>query len=144
MYKAFTIFTILLFAFGCTALSSQQLTQADNASNAANLTNESMHGVLSCLQKYGLTDKFTFFIYADWCPYCAKMKPWVQQLQEKHNIVWINAENSSAVKIISECLSGIAQLKYIPEFVCPANGESHIGAFASIEEMDSFMTKCEE
>ncbi|MEM3408407.1 MAG: thioredoxin domain-containing protein [Candidatus Micrarchaeia archaeon] len=84
-----------------------------------------------------------YFIYADWCPHCQKMKPWVTQLEkEGYLFIRIDSQNRDAVNLARECLTGIAQLKYIPEFVCPSNKQSHVGEFASIEEMKSFVSSC--
>ncbi|MEM3455516.1 MAG: thioredoxin family protein [Candidatus Micrarchaeia archaeon] len=84
-----------------------------------------------------------YFIYADWCPHCQKMKPWVTQLEnEGYLFVRIDSQNQDAVNLARECLNGIAQLKYIPEFACPSNKQSHVGEFASIEEMKRFVSSC--
>ena len=106
-------------------------TQINNQTNSLQTTN------ISC------KNNAVYFIYADWCPHCQKMKPWVQQLEsENYQLVRIDSQNQDAVKTTKTCLSGIAQFKYIPEFVCPATKESHVGEFASIDEMRQFIAKC--
>lgn len=84
-----------------------------------------------------------YFIYADWCPHCQKMKPWVSQLEsEGYLFTRIDSQSQDAINTAKECLTGIAQLKYIPEFVCPANKKDHVGEFASIDEMKAFVAEC--
>lgn len=84
-----------------------------------------------------------YFIYADWCPHCQKMKPWVAQLEsEGYMFVKIDSQNQESVNLAKECLTGIAQLRYIPEFVCIANKKNHVGEFASIDEMKAFVSAC--
>lgn len=136
MQKILPMFAILLLLCGC-------VTTFWHADLTTKKTNSTAIEADECLQKYNLTGASTFFIYADWCPHCAKMKPWVEQLQRKHNVIWIDVANSSAMEIVSECLPGIVQLRLIPEFVCPRTGESKIGEFSTVNEMEDFMTKCE-
>jgi len=95
----------------------------------------------ACLQNHGV-NKDIIFIYADWCPHCAKMKPWVQQLTE-FDVYWAPASDSSVVGMLKECLSGVAELKYIPEFVCVKNGRDKVGEFYSIDEMKEFFKNCQ-
>jgi len=84
-----------------------------------------------------------YFIYADWCPHCQKMKPWVQQLEQQgYYFTKINSEDSNAISQAVECLKGIVEFKYIPTFVCISNKQSHVGEFSSIEEMKAFATAC--
>jgi thiol-disulfide isomerase/thioredoxin len=84
-----------------------------------------------------------YFIYADWCPHCQKMKPWVQQLEQQgYYFTKINSEDSNALSQAVECLKGIVEFKYIPTFVCISNKQSHVGEFSSIEEMKAFATAC--
>jgi len=84
-----------------------------------------------------------YFIYADWCPHCQKMKPWVQQLEQQgYYFTKINSEDSNALSQAVECLKGIVEFKYIPTFVCISNKQSHVGEFSSIEEMKAFASAC--
>ena len=83
------------------------------------------------------------FIYTDWCPHCKNMKPWVKELEsEGYNITWINAGNKDDIKIATKCMEGVAQLRYVPEFVCLSKKVNKIGAFSSKEEMKSFFDNC--
>ncbi|MCS7109470.1 MAG: thioredoxin family protein, partial [Candidatus Micrarchaeota archaeon] len=89
--------------------------------------------------------KKVYFIYADWCPHCQRMKPLVSQLEnEGYQFVKIDSQNPDAVNLAKECLTGIAQLKYIPEFVCISNRQTHVGAFSNIDEMRKFVSNCNQ
>lgn len=84
-----------------------------------------------------------YFIHADWCPHCQKMKPLVQQLEgEGYKFFWAESGNKSAIDLAASCLQGIAQMKYIPEFACISNSKSHVGEFGSIDEMRAFADEC--
>ena len=84
-----------------------------------------------------------YFIYADWCPHCQKMKPMATQLaSEGYKFVMVNSQDGSALSAAKDCLGGIAQLQYIPEFVCMGNAKDHVGEFASIDEMRAFAEAC--
>lgn len=119
------------------------LNSSDENNNSGNITsNPTTNPGLEAV-KTNCEAKKVYFIYADWCPHCQKMKPWVTQLEnEGYLFVKIDSQNQDAVNLARECLTGIAQLKYIPEFVCPSNKQSHVGEFASIEEMKSFVSSC--
>jgi thiol-disulfide isomerase/thioredoxin len=120
------LLAFLLFLFGCIGTGNGGSTQIDNASAS-----------ISCS---GIN---LVFIYSDWCPHCAKMKPWVKELMaEGYNVTWINVEDKNGVRIATECLEGIAQLRYIPEFVCTNKKIDKVGEFASKEDMRIFFDNC--
>jgi hypothetical protein len=105
--------------------------------------NNSIEDINTCLARYSLTNKNVFFIYSDTCTYSNEMKPWVQQLEGKGNsFVWVNTKNSSAMQIVTTCLSGILRYEGTPEFICPANEKSFTGAFSSINELEDFVINC--
>ncbi|MET1124441.1 MAG: thioredoxin family protein, partial [Archaeoglobaceae archaeon] len=52
-----------------------------------------------------------YFFYSDYCPHCAEVKPYVEEVASKYDITFCNVANMS-----DECLS-IAeklQVKYVP------------------------------
>lgn len=112
-----------------------------NASSGKNASNAILD-IPSCLSDRGIPMSI-IFIYADWCPHCQKMKPWVQQLEDKgYKVFETNVQNSTEVQNIRDCLSGIAELKYVPEFICPINKQDHVGEFETIDEMEQFIANC--
>jgi thiol-disulfide isomerase/thioredoxin len=134
--------------FGCVGQNGLLSTTPDvkpaennTVSNSNGSVNTASNDPVSCLAKYGMSG--VVFIHADWCPHCQNMKPLVQQLQsEGYKVVMANTADKPALDQVKECLSGVAQMKYIPEFVCPANKEDHVGEFANIEEMRAFFERC--
>lgn len=118
------------------------VTNFSKNSSTTDLTDGMESTPTACLAKYGI-DEGVVFIYADWCPHCQDMKPLVQQLQREGFSVYLApSTNSTVVGYLRECLSGIAQLRYIPEFVCPSNGKSKVGKFSNIDEMRAFFQAC--
>lgn len=81
-----------------------------------------------------------YFIYADWCPHCQRMQPLVSDLQSKgYRFVKVSVDNVSSVE---NCLADIAQLKYVPEFVCIFLKKDHVGEFTNESEMRAFADDC--
>lgn len=134
--------------FGCVGSGGLLSTTPDvkpaennTVSNPNGSVNTASNGPSSCLAKYGMEG--VVFIHADWCPHCQNMKPLVEQLQsEGYKVVMANTADKTILGQVSECLSGVAQMKYIPEFVCPKNKEDKVGEFASIDEMRAFFERC--
>ena len=147
-----------IFASGCISgipTNSQYLdqTSAGNQDNyVANSSANSTHSVQNATEtntaiQNQVDEKCkknrVYFIYSDWCSHCQKMKPWVDRLeQEGFEFIRVNAQDSAAVSDARTCLDGVAQLRYIPEFVCMGNGQDHVGEFATINEMRAFALSC--
>jgi len=97
----------------------------------------------SCLANYGISKDTVFFIYSDTCYYSKNMIPWVQQMEsEGYKFLWADTTNASAIQIASTCLSGILRYEGTPEFICPSNGNSRVGAFSSLSELEGFANNC--
>jgi len=81
-----------------------------------------------------------YFVHADWCPHCQKMAPWVADLETQgYRFVSVTSDNLASMK---DCLAGIAQMQYIPEFVCISNKQDHVGEFADENELKAFADAC--
>jgi thiol-disulfide isomerase/thioredoxin len=81
-----------------------------------------------------------YFIHADWCPHCQKMAPWVADLgTQGYAFVSVTTENLASYK---DCLTGVAKMQYIPEFVCLSNKQSHVGGFTDENAMKEFADAC--
>ncbi len=98
----------------------------------------------SCLQKNGVSLGAVAFYHADWCPHCAKMKPWVQELEAKgYQFYWIEEKNTTAIGILKDCLSTVIDAgSGYPQFGCPSNGKLQLGEFPSQEAMETFAKDC--
>jgi thiol-disulfide isomerase/thioredoxin len=81
-----------------------------------------------------------YFIHADWCPHCQKMKPWVLDLQsQNYTFVMVTNENLASYE---DCLTGVAKMQYIPEFVCLSTSQSHVGEFTDENALKAFADAC--
>jgi thiol-disulfide isomerase/thioredoxin len=81
-----------------------------------------------------------YFIHADWCPHCQKMSPWVQDLETQgYAFVSVTTDNLASHK---DCLTGIAQMQYIPEFDCISTNQSHVGEFTDENALKAFADAC--
>jgi thiol-disulfide isomerase/thioredoxin len=81
-----------------------------------------------------------YFIHADWCPHCQKMAPWVADLEAQgYKFVGVTSDNLASYR---DCLKGVAQMQYIPEFVCLSTSQSHVGEFNDKSELKAFADDC--
>jgi len=88
-------------------------------------------------------DRNVVFYHVDTCPWCRKMEPWVAELKnesyEFHDVYNKNPDYEAKRQEFSDVLD-IGQ--GVPQFGCRANGELHVGAFASKEELKKFADDC--
>ncbi len=100
----------------------------------ANVTDE-------CYRGYGISKETVIFYYADWCPYCKKMKDVVDELEiEGYDFYWANAESDDAKKMIDECFSDIVE-GAVPEFICAGSKEFKLGEMSKAE-LKGFAERC--
>jgi hypothetical protein len=121
--------------------------EISNSEFGINLTNYSNNKLpqtsTECLATYSIESSRVVFIYSDTCVYSNQMKPWVQQLEgQGYKFLWVNIKNSSAIQIVSTCLSNVLRFEGTPEFICPSNEKSVVGIFTSIGEMENFANAC--
>jgi len=106
----------------------------------ANLTNSTNSTIIQAQNNSACQANSIYFIYADWCPHCQKMKPWVADLESKgYKFVKVSSDKASSV---ADCLAGIAKMQYIPEFDCISTKESHVGEFDSEDALKAFADSC--
>ena len=106
------------------------------------ITKGNIKSAMECLKDYGIDKNAVVFIYSTQCPYSRSMEPAVSQLEnEGYKFFWLNVENGTALQIVSECLSGIADLSGTPEFVCAATNRSKVSTM-SIDELRLFAESC--
>ncbi|MFH1447542.1 MAG: hypothetical protein ABIG39_01655 [Candidatus Micrarchaeota archaeon] len=119
-----------------------------NSTDACRIADEELEkaqaGMKSCLGNYSISLDTVAFYYSDTCPHCARMKPWVTELEgQGYKFFWVNYQNQTNMQIATDCLSTILQFGGgVPQFACPANGEWHIGAFAEEDELLKFASDC--
>ena len=111
---------------------------------ASEENNNATGDMKSCLQTSGISLGAVAFYHADWCPHCAKMKPWVHELEAKgYKFYWIEEQNSTAIGVLKNCLTTVIDPNGgYPQFGCPSNGKNQIGEFPSIDSMESFAKDC--
>ena len=95
----------------------------------------------TCVGKYGIPENAVVFIYADWCPHCANMKPVVQKLEgEGYNFYWVESSDSKASEVVINCLSDLVG-GYIPQFICPKTGKEQTGEMTEYQ-LKQFADAC--
>ena len=93
-----------------------------------------------CTTKYNITKGTIIFVYSDSCPHCAKMKPFVEKLEEEgYNFYWARGSDSKSYEMLNECFSDV-MTGYVPQFICP-DGAEHTGEMP-IGELKDFADKC--
>jgi len=98
----------------------------------------------ACLQNSSLSLDTVAFYHTNSCPHCAKMKPWVQELEQQgYKFLWAEASDTTNMTIAQSCLSSILKFSQgVPQFACPANGAWQLGEFASKDDMVNFVKDC--
>ena len=80
------------------------------------------------------------FYYSDSCSQCVQMKPIVQKLEsEGYKFIWALVSTSDA-DIVTKCFADLMS-GYVPFFICPATGESHLGGLSE-SDLVEFANKC--
>jgi len=81
------------------------------------------------------------FVYSNSCPYCNKMKPFVNELEDEgYKFYWAEGSDSEAREVITNCFSDLLG-KYVPQFICPATGKEQTGAMSK-DELKKFADDC--
>ena len=147
---AFGIIAVAIVLIGVWYLFSQNVVaqtspgQTNETSYLANNSDDQNGGDAQITEQTGTCKtNEVYFIYSDWCSHCQKMEPWVEQLiAEGYEFIKVNSQDSTSLNDARTCLDGVAQLQYIPEFVCMGNEQDHVGEFASIDDMRAFVLSC--
>ena len=116
---------------GTTNDNVDNVTVSQNTSTQQNVTDD------TCKQNA------VYFVYADWCPHCQKMKPIVAELESQGYVFEkVNSQDSVAVGKANACLKEVTEIRLIPTFACLSNKQSHVGEFANADEMKAFAEAC--
>lgn len=107
---------------------------------------------MSCLGRHGISENDVVFLYSDRCIWCIKMKPLLEALEkEGYGFFRVNIADSEKMKIAQECLSDVLNFDgAVPQFACPATGETHAGAFVKpdrspdISQLRAFAEECKK
>jgi thiol-disulfide isomerase/thioredoxin len=102
---------------------------------------EKTESMEECLLRFNLTEDTIIFIYSDTCPYSRQMFGIVDELKKEYKVYFANVADSKTPTLVFSCLSNVAQYRATPEFVCPANGKSLLGAVEKYE-LEKFFEDC--
>lgn len=99
---------------------------------------------ISCLKKYNISSTSVVFLYSDTCSHCARMKPFVRNLEnQSYNFTWVNVQDAEKMAMVKDCLLNVLDVHgYVPQFACPITKEFKVGVFTSIEKMKEFADRC--
>jgi len=87
--------------------------------------------LVECAEPYGIDAETVIFYYSNTCPWCQKMKPGVEQLEDEgYSIYWAEASNAEESEVIDKCIREYMTSGGIPQFICLKNAQIHVGAFA--------------
>jgi len=94
-----------------------------------------------CMEQLGEDPYQVVFYHSNSCPHCKAMKPIVQELEAQgYKFLWAESSDASSMQVISSCFREVLS-GYVPEFICPSSGETHIGGMSS-EELAAFADAC--
>jgi thiol-disulfide isomerase/thioredoxin len=95
----------------------------------------------NCFGNYGLTSDTVIFHHADWCSYCNRMKPIVEELEnEGYKFHWSETSNNIGVDVVQSCFEDVIQ-GGVPQFICAGTKEFKMGAIPK-SDLKDFADNC--
>ena len=95
----------------------------------------------TCFADYGLSENTVIFYYADWCPYCKRMVPIVEELEaEGYDFHWAETSSGQGIDVVEDCFEDVLQ-GGVPEFICAGNSVYKLGEISK-SQLKSFADKC--
>ncbi len=87
-------------------------------------------GYLNCAKDlYDLSEDTIIFYYGDFCGWCAKMKPGIEQLEkEGYKFYWAESTTPTKSEVAKKCFKGVLG-SGVPQFICVKNAKVKSGAF---------------
>ncbi|HZX44848.1 MAG TPA: hypothetical protein VFF28_04150 [Candidatus Nanoarchaeia archaeon] len=90
---------------------------------------------------FGESPGTVLFVYSNSCPHCQNMKSIIKELEkEGYKFYWAEGSDPEARDIIDQCFSDIIG-GYVPQFICPANGQEKTGEMTKAE-LKNFADSC--
>jgi len=90
--------------------------------------------LVECVEPYGLTADTVIFLYSNSCPWCQKMKPVVQALDEEgYNVHQAEGSDAESMEVVDSCFSDYMTSQGVPQFMCVQTGEIKVGAFTDAD-----------
>jgi len=103
-----------------------------------------------CAEENDVSAETVIFYYSDTCPWCTKMKPGVEELEEEgYEFLWANTADADTNAVIDECFRDYMG-SGVPQFICPKTGKIQGGAFVNADKeldvdlMKAFADACKE
>jgi len=116
-----------------------------NYTKACVVIDDELAKAKSCLNEYKINPENVVFYYtSDLCENCDLMVSWVKELEkESYNFTGIDMNNTMQMTVAKQCLNQLIDVNgYVPQFVCPTTGQTHIGKFDFYDDLKEFADKC--
>ncbi len=90
---------------------------------------------IDCAKTFDVSQDAVVFYHADYCGWCNKMKPGVEQLeQEGYKFHSIEQSETEKMQLIETCFRKHMTSGGVPQFICVKNGNIKSGAFVDAEK----------
>lgn len=84
----------------------------------------------NCAESYGVSPNTVIFYYSETCPWCTRMMPGIEELEEEgYSFKWVLAGDQEDMDMIYDCFMDYMG-SGVPQFICPKTAEIRPGAFA--------------
>lgn len=128
---------------------AQIVCAASENEEACTVFADAVDSVKKCFAGYGINAGTLVYQYADDCAHCELMKPVIEELEslsfgETGYVVHrIDDGDGAETRILTECVGGLLELRYIPNIICPANARSIVGE-QKLGDLRDFADDCIE
>jgi foldase protein PrsA len=95
----------------------------------------------SCRDNNGISIDTVIFYHADWCPYCQRMVPIVEDLEAEGYTFLLAETSTNEGSIVKECFSDVLQ-GGVPQFICAGTNEYEMGEMSK-SALKDFADACQ-
>ncbi|MCX6695181.1 MAG: hypothetical protein NTU61_02645 [Candidatus Altiarchaeota archaeon] len=123
-----------------------------NVSKSCDALKSEVNRTRECVKRYSLTEDTLVYHYStSGCIHCARTTPLFDDLlSESYNETYgykvrkADDNNTGDRKMLDECFGSFMNLDYVPQVVCPRNGDSITGGIEKLSTLREFADKCIE
>ena len=126
---------------------TQSICSVSGNENACALFAEHVEVMKNCFDKYGVSADTVVYHHGDSCPHCIDTKPYIEELaglsygDTPYKVKYLNDDVAAQKRVLTDCVGGIIELRYIPQVICPGNGRTKIGAM-DLTQLRDFADEC--
>ncbi|MFH1787970.1 MAG: hypothetical protein ABH834_01160 [Candidatus Altiarchaeota archaeon] len=126
---------------------AQSICSVSGNENACALFAEHVEVMEKCFGKYGVSADTVIYHYGDSCAHCEDTLPYVEELSSlsygdvPYKVKFLSEDVVEEKRVLTECVGGLLELRYVPQVICPGNGRTSIGAM-DLTQLRDFADEC--